>query len=194
MDGHKMRTAIFVLAVLLCIDSAYGADDGHLTVAQAKKLLPEAAGMRNADLKSLSEAAEPNPDLIKSKSLTLVLFSFRPQPDAKNAEAIEKEFRFLGNGVVNPAKIATTISTSAKHGYASFIQEEWITDCTCKSTTDKAEGTVKFKTDVFEGQIQFKAEKWKDGWTITEFHMPAIKTKIARGKDGNWKRVELKPS
>jgi hypothetical protein len=183
-----MRLAVVLLVVLFLFGSAPGADDGQLTVAQAKKLLPEAAGMRNADFKSLGETRQPDPAKIKSKSLTLVLLSLHPEPDAKNSEAMLKEFRFLGDTVPNPAQFAAALSTSAKHGYASFIQEDWITDCTCKSTADRAEGTVAFKTDHFAGKIQFKAEKEKDGWVITEFHMPNYKIRISRGKDGIWKK------
>jgi len=111
---------------------------------------------------------------------------------AKNNPEAAKEFRFLGEGYPEPSDIAAAMSISKNKGYASFIQPTYITDCTCESTAERAEGVVSFKSKLFEGRVPFVAQATKDGWVITEFRLPQYKTKVIRGKDGVWKQEDLK--
>jgi hypothetical protein len=169
------------------LSSVGSAQDAKLTVDQAKKLLPSAAGISNADFKALSK--DPRPDVVKSKSLSLVLFTLRPpkKPDA----AKDKEFRVLGENI-RVSDITEAMWVSKDEGYASFIQPKDIIECTCKSTAERAEGVVTFKHDLFAGRIPFVAQATKDGWIITEFRLPLYKIRVVRGKDGVWSQEALK--
>jgi len=180
-----MNQHLFSVVVLMARSSAGNADEAKLTVDQAKKLLPQAAGISNADFKALSE----NPRaVVKSKSLSMVLLALKP-PTQKNPGA-DKEFRVLGENLA-VSDVLEAMWISKDKGYASFIQPKYVTDCTCKSTAERAEGVVTFKCDLFAGRIPFVAQKTKDGWVITEFRLPHYKTKVVRGKDGVWKQEAL---
>jgi hypothetical protein len=162
------------------------ADEQKLTVDQAKKLLPEAAAISNADFEALSK--EPRPETVESKSLSLVLLTLKP-PVKKNPAA-DKEFRVLGEAI-RVSDVFDAMWISKDKGYASFIQPEYMTDCTCNSTAERAEGVVTFESDRFAGRIPFVAQATRDGWVITEFRLPKYKTKVVRGKDGVWKQEAL---
>jgi hypothetical protein len=185
--ANTMKHLVVSMLALMVLSPDGKAEDAKLTVDAAKKLLPQAAGISNADFKTLLEKRRP--DDVKSKTLSLVLFTLKP-PAKKNPDA-DKEFRILGeNLAVSDVVDATWISKDK--GYASFIQPKYVTDCTCKSTAERAEGVVTFKSDLFAGRIPFVAQKTKDGWVITEFRLPQYKTKVVRGKDGVWKQEALK--
>src|SRR5207302_22582 len=98
--GHKqllrantMKQHLFSVVVLIALSSVGSAQDAKLTVDLAKKLLPQAAGISNADFKALSK--DPRPDVVKSKSLSLVILALHPPKDPDAA----KEFRFLGDSI-----------------------------------------------------------------------------------------------
>lgn len=181
-----MKQPIVSVVVVLALSSAGSAEDAKLTVDEAKKLLPAAAGISNDDFKSVLK--DRRLDVVKSKSLSLVLFTLRPpkNPDA----ATLREFRVLGEDL-KVSDITDAMWISKDEGYASFIQAKDITDCTCKSTAKRAEGVVTFKHDLFAGHIPFVAQATKDGWIITEFRLPQYKTKVVRGKDGVWSQEAL---
>jgi hypothetical protein len=189
-----MKQRVLTFVVLLVLSATGRAQDEKLTVERAKKLLPEAAGIRNADIQAHSEGARLEPDTIKSKSLSLVLLTLKP-PAVKNPEA-DKEFRLFEDKPRPVSDVLEAMWISRDEGYASFIQSKYITDCTCTSTADRAEGVVTFKSDLFSGRIPFIAQATKDGWVITEFRLPQYKTKVVRGADGLWKQEALtdKPS
>jgi hypothetical protein len=180
-----MKQHLFSVVVLFALSSAGSAQDAKLTVDLAKKLLPPAAGISNADFEAL--AKDPRQDVVKSKSLSLVLLALRPpmNPDA------DKEFRVLGEDI-KVSDITEAMWISKDKGYASFIQPKYITECRCESTAERAEGVVTFKHDRFAGRIPFVAQATKDGWIITEFRLPHYKIRVVRGKDGVWSQEALK--
>jgi hypothetical protein len=175
---------LFSVVVLLALSSAGSAQDAKLTVDLAKRLLPPAAGISNADFKALLK--DRRPDVVKSKSLSLVLFALRPP---KNPDAA-KEFRILGDEI-RVSDITEAMWISKDKGYASFIQPTDITECTCESTAERAEGVVTFNHVLFAGRIPFVAQATKDSWIITEFRLPLYKTRVVRGKDGVWSQEAL---
>jgi hypothetical protein len=185
-----MRRIIHSLVFLAVLAWPCSAQEAKLTAEAAKKLLPQAAGMSNADAKALGEAEATSPDRIKSKSLSLVLLALDPEIAEKNPAAL-KEFRYLGAGFPSPDRIAKAMSISKGQGYVSFIQAKYITDCTCESTAERAEGVVTFKNEVYAGRIAFVAHATKAGWVISEFRLPQYKTKVVRGKDGVWTQEAL---
>jgi len=182
-----MRQHIISLGILVALTATGSAQDGKLTVDQAKKLLPRAAGISNADLRALSE--DRRPGAVESKSLSLVLLTLTP-PAMNNAEA-DKEFRLFDDKPRPVSDVLEAMSISRDEGYASFIQPKYITECTCESTADRAEGVVTFKTDLFAGRIPFVARATKDGWAITEFRLPQYKTRVVLSQGGVWKQEAL---
>jgi hypothetical protein len=181
-----MKRLVFSLLALMALSSGGKAEDKKLTVDQAKKLLPQAAGISNADFKTLLK--DRRPDDVKSKSLSFVILALRP---TKNPDA-DKEFRVLGDGPIRVSDITEAMWISKDEGYASFLQPKYITECSCESTAERAEGVVTFKNNHFAGRIPFVAQSTKDGWVITEFRLPQYKTKVVRGKDGVWKQEAMK--
>ncbi len=187
-----MRRFIHSLAVFALVALPCQSQEAKLTALAAKKLLPQAAGISNADFKMLAEGNEPNANLVKSQSLSVVLLTLDPAEVAKRNPAALKEFRYLGEGIPPPNRIAAAMSLSKEKGYASFIQPKFITDCTCESTAERAEGVVTFKNELYAGRIAFVAQATKDGWVITEFRLPQYQAKVVRGQDGVWTREALK--
>lgn len=179
-----MKLPIVSIVVLIALSSSGKAQDAKLTVDQAKKLIPQAAGINNVDFKALLK--DPGPGVVKSKSLSLVLFALSPpkKPDA----AKDREFRILGDGPIRVSDITQAMWISKDQGYASFIQSKYITECSCESTAEKAAGIVAFKSELFAGRIRFLARATRDGWIITEFRLPQYQIKVVRGKDGVWSR------
>src|SRR5262245_8111459 len=124
-----MKNLVFSMLALMVLSSGGKAEDAKLTVDVAKKLLPQAAGISNADFQALSEDRQHK---VKSKSLSLVLLALKPLIKQKNPGAT-KEFRVLGEKL-KVSDIFQAMWISKDKGYASFIQSKYITDCTCKST------------------------------------------------------------
>ena len=185
-----MRQIVISVHLLLAVLSPVcHAQEGKLTADAAKKLLPDAAGISNADFKALSE--NPQAETVKNKSLSLVLLALDVQKIAQKNPDAAKEFRFLAEEYTPPSEIAAAMWISKEKGYASFIQPSYITDCTCDSTGERAEGVVTFKSKLFTGRIPFVAQATKDGWVLTEFRLLHYKTKVVRGKDGVWKQEDL---
>jgi hypothetical protein len=182
-----MGQHIISVGILIALSATGSAQDGKLTVDQVKKLLPRAAGIGNADFRALS--ADARPVAVKSKSLSLVLLTLTP-PATKDPEA-DKEFRLFDDKPRPVSDVLEAMWISKDEGYASFIQPKYITDCTCESTADRAEGVVTFKSDLFAGRIPFVARATKDGWVITEFRLPQYKTRVVCGEDGVWKQEAL---
>jgi len=182
--GPEMK---WIVAIFFVCSTAYAADENKLTVEHAKKLLPQAAGMINADLDTLGR--DPRPEAVKSKSLTLMLLAYNPVVAEQNPKAT-KEFSFTGE-VPKPSEIIAAIAISKQQGYASFIQPKYITDCTCESKGDKAEGSVSFKCDLYSGRVLYSARRIKDVWTITEFRLPIHEIRIVRGENDVWKQESL---
>src|SRR4051812_9314323 len=149
-----MKQHIFSVVVLVALSSVGSAQDAKLTVDLAKKLLPQAAGISNADFKALLE--DPRQEVVKSKSLSLVLLALNPPANIRKNPDAAKEFRVLGEDL-RVSDITEAMWISNDKGYASFIQPKYIIGCSCESTAEWAEGVVTFKSDLFAGRIPFVA-------------------------------------
>jgi HEAT repeat protein len=179
------------LFLLMPVIGQPGTPAGKLSVDQAKKLLAKAASISNADFFAL--ANDPDPLKIKNQSLSLVLWArvLRLADSEKRTNknpVITEAFRVVGDGLANPARIADAMAISRTQGYVSLIQPEYITECTCESGEDLAEGTVAFcKEGVFQGKVRFVALKQKNEWVITEFHLGNDIVWVFLGQDdGLW--------
>jgi hypothetical protein len=93
---------------------------------------------------------------------------------------------------VNPAALAQALAASKDRGFASVIQEQYITECTCESDDRQAQGRVAFKCDAYTGAINFKAAKVKGDWVIQEFEWPHLGVRFVLGESGNWRQEKIK--
>jgi len=167
------------------------AADGDLTVAKAKRLISDAAGMPAEELRTLAQAQDQAKFQPKNgDTLTWVVLNYAPGADTpKNPTS----FKFLEE-TINPAKLASAISGPKDmlgkfRSTATVIQPEYITDCTCKIDGDTATGTVSFKAEkLYEGKIDYTAKKKGGTWRIEEFQLPDLKLTIALGADGKWSK------
>ena len=171
--------------------------DAGLTAEAAQALLPAAASMSSADFETLASATTvPSLDSIKSKTLTFILLTIKvDDPNAENSAALE-DFNFpMGDALPQPSEIAEVIYRSKGKGYATFLQPDLITHCTCNSDGDTASGFVTFSApDLYAGKVQFIARRNEGEWQIEEFHLPNYGIKTVLGKDGNWQQSPLDSS
>jgi len=180
---------VFAVLAVAVLTLACNAEESKLTAARARQLIPEAAGIPNADFKTLM--TNPTPASVTSKSLSLVLMSLDAHGRARQTPAVGGEFRYLSPVPPRPGDLTKAISSSQRSGYVSFIQPQFITDCTCETTGDQAEGIVTFKSDLYAGRIPFIARLTKNGWAITEFHLPKYGTRVVRDDEGLWSQEDL---
>jgi hypothetical protein len=173
--------------VILLSGVACSQGDSKLTPERAEQLLPEAASIRFKDLEALGQGnALPE----TNQSPTYFVLTFKPpQPPEKRPKDYEKDFAFTS---INPAKLAEAITVSKDRGFASIIQPQYITECTCDSDGQQARGRVAFKCDAFSGAIGYKAAKVKGEWMIREFDWPHLGVRFVRGEDGNWNQEKIK--
>jgi hypothetical protein len=180
-----MKSFLWCAVVLLAGVSAAGADEGKLTPERAKKLLPEAASVPYKDLEALSEGKK----LPKAnQSPTYFVLTFVPPKELPEGAAKDFDWSLP----VNPAKFAAALTLSRDRGFASILQEKYITQCTCESDDRRAQGQIAFKCDAYTGSINFKAAKVKGGWVIREFEWPHLGVRFVRGEGGNWRQEKVK--
>jgi hypothetical protein len=186
-----MRTAVVLLAAVGLVAVTARAQDGDLTPAKARALIPAAAGMPAAELAKVAADPVPGADRFRPSngdSLTWLVLNHAPPADAAKAP---QSFRFLEE-FPNPAKIAQAIAgpkdVFGKHrATATLIQPEYVTDCTVTADGDTATGTVAFTAPgVYEGRAEFTARRRDGAWRVEEFRLPDAKIATARGADGKW--------
>jgi hypothetical protein len=160
------------------------ADEGKLTPDLARKLLPEPASVSYKDFENLSVGQEvPN----ANPSPTYFVITFAPPKHLP--EGASKDLPLTA---AEPAKLGQAMAISRNRGFASIIQQEYITECTCESDSRQARGGVVFKFDAYTGSIHSKAAKLKGGWVIWEFEWPHLGVRFVRDESGNWSQERLK--
>src|SRR5262249_11250529 len=116
------------------------------------------------------------------------VLTFVPPKDLPEGTA--KDFQWTRP--VNPAALARALAVSKDRGFASIIQEQYITECTCKSGGGQAQGRVAVKCDAYTESIYFQAAKVKGDWLIQEFEWPHFGVRFVRGEGRNWKQEKIK--
>lgn len=188
MDGPSAGRLRNIRMQLL--PSSPSAKRNDLSPSEARALIPEAASMSLADFQKLAGAANPTAAAFDNRSLSLVLLSLRmDEATAKNAAAMA-DFHYLGEAL-NPVALAQAVSLSKNRGYATLIQPDFITDCTCSASEGAATGVISFRAEeLYAGKIEFLA-RWNNGvWQIDEFRLPGYGIKTVRGEDGKWQRSD----
>ena len=181
-----MKFFAWCAVALLAGVTAARAGEGKLTPQHAKKLLPEAASIRYKDL----EAASEGRGLPKAnQSPTYFVLTFRPPKELP--KGADKDFEWTTNPV-NPSAVFKALAASKSRGFASILQESYITECTCESDEQQARGRVAFKCDFYTGSIRFKAAKVKGDWVIREFEWPHLGVRFVRAEGANWKQEKIK--
>lgn len=170
--------------VIVLVSGVASAGEGKLTPEQAKKLLPEAASIPYKEFANLLEGKKP-PTTNQSPTYFVLAYS----PPAQPPEGIEKDFNVAG---LSADKLTKAMAVSKNRGFASIIQEEYITDCVIESDDRQAKGRVAFNSDAYTGSIHFQAAKVKGDWVIGSFEWPHLKVRFVRGENGNWTQEKLK--
>ncbi len=187
------------------IDSAKGTYGGRDADA-IRSLIPQAAGMRMADVsawwKALAVLAESptTPKLAEieaacpHKSLTLFLFTLRPG----GGKEAEDQFRYLARGVPPASAMVAEMrrplgelgDDRQNSGMLTLVHADRITDFVCAIHDDTASGSVSFEVPgLYQGKTRFLARRREGKWRIEEFCMPAYQLDVVRNAQGVWKRV-----
>ena len=120
-----MKQHFFAVVVLHCgIESVGKHRVGKLTVDRAKKLLPPAAGINNADFKALLK--DPRPDVVRSKSCRSCSSHFV----LRKTRMPTRSFGSGGRTSIRVSDVTQAMWISRDEGYASFLQPNDITECT----------------------------------------------------------------
>jgi hypothetical protein len=165
---------------------------GNLSIDEAKRLIPKAASMPNAGFQKLATSPQATPGTSDDQPLSLIFMSLRPGEAAKRNPAALDDFQYLEAPM--PSRIAEAASKSKSKGYATLIQPEFITNCTCSAKDDTATGTVSFAAPgLYSGKVAFVARRASGTWRIEEFRLPNYGIKTVRGADGKWKKSEVQP-
>ena len=165
-----------------------GSSSGQgLTAEAAQELLPAAASMSIADFETLATAqTAPDWGSIKSQTLTLILLNMKMTKASADNQAVLEEFHWAED-FPHLSEIAEMIYKSKAKGYATFLQPNLITHCTCDSDGDTASGFVTFHApDLYSGKVQFIARRNEGKWQIAEFLLPNYGIKTTLGTDNQW--------
>jgi hypothetical protein len=178
-----MRIRICVLAVVAvagCSKPAPPVSEPAgppLSVEEAKALIPRAAGEKKEVLEKLAPPRDLDLRDFDNLPLTILVLNLHKAED----------FRFIGDELSPPSKLAGAISQSRDQGYFSIIQPKFISNCTCLTNGDSATGTVSFKADgIYEGKTEFTARRVGGKWRIEEFFLPTDKIGVRLGANGKW--------
>jgi len=162
----------------------------ELTVAKARKLIPKAASLSHAELQDLFDRPPVMLDDIENQSLTALLLAIDPEIAQQQNPKSRKAFRYIGFPLIEPkpAAIRDALVGDGETDYASIIRPEYITDCTCETRGDTAEGRVVFRAEgLYAGETNFTAKRTGDEWRIVAFHVPEYLLVTKWQPDGSWK-------
>jgi hypothetical protein len=185
---------VLVAAVLAVAGLAYqmGAADAVpsepsvLTEDAARSLISEAASISNTDWATLvSSPQAPRPGAIANQSLSLVLFLLNAQQLQEHPETHE-DFRYLTSRP-RLTDIIRALSVSEHKGYRSFIQPQYITECTVQREGSTAHGTAAFTApELYSGRVEYVARFNNGAWSVDEFRLPKFPISLERREDGTW--------
>jgi serine/threonine protein kinase len=182
------------VAVLAIVGLVYQMSSGspvdeNLTPEVAGRLVSEAASIRNDDWGAIASGSTmPSASAFSNQSLSLVLFSlFGQSLDQLDGRPHAADDFHYAEPRPKPYQIAEAIWISKGKGYASFIQPEYITDCSVQQEGDTAHGTVSFSVEeLYAGKADYVARRSDGSWIVEELHLPNLGVSLQRGGDGDW--------
>ncbi|WP_182865593.1 serine/threonine-protein kinase [Rhodopirellula sp. JC639] len=180
--------AILAIAGLIYQSSTGSVSDDELTPALAGQLVSEAASIRNDDWADIASGSTmPSASSFSNRSLSLILFSlFGKSLDQLGHSNAADDFHYA-EPRPKPYQIAQAIWISKEKGYASFIQPEYITDCSVQQEGDTAHGTVSFSVhELYAGRLSYVARRIDGSWIVAELHISGLGVSLQRGGDGDW--------
>ena len=181
--------AIVAIAGLIYQSSTGSVSDDELTPAVAGQLVSEAASIPNNEWAEIaSDSAAPSPSSSNNLSLSLIFFGlFSQQIDEVDGHPNAAADFHYAEPRAKPYQIAQAIWISKEKGYASFIQPEYITDCSVQQEANTAHGTVTFSASgLYSGRVNYVARRAKDTWMVDEFHLPNLGVSLQRDDEGKW--------
>lgn len=161
--------------------------DDKDTASEIRKLVPRAARIPDADFHKLSGfALTPRRRDFESQSLSVAVLTSTGWPKDLNPDRA-KEFHFVLGFPPKPSEVVPLMRKSRKQGFASAVQEEYITSFSCDVDGDQATGTVAFHAGLYAGNVAYSAKRTSHAWEIVEFHLPIHTWKFTRSENGLWK-------
>ncbi len=183
---------VLILCSLPCGCSSSGTTGGQAQESDAqvaehiKALIPEASSLPIAQWHPYKEGASiPNIEDMPNQALSLVLLSMKQSPKEKETFAFETDE--FGAGM-----LSAWMERSKLKGYATLLQPEFITECTCSVQKDKAEGTLSFRDKGhYHGKVDYTARKTDSGWRIEEFRLSGFQIRVQLEANGRWKMSKM---
>lgn len=185
----SVLVAVLSVAGLVFQMSSGNPSDLQLTPEIAGQLVSEAASIPNDEWAAISGGATmPSTTASGNSSMFLILFGLYDhsvnQMD-RHPNAAE-DFQYQ-EPRPKPYQLAQAIWISKDKGYASFIQPEYISDCSVQQEADTAHGTVSFAADdLYSGKLNYVARRRENIWIIEELHMPNLGVSLQRSENGTW--------
>jgi hypothetical protein len=177
------------MAGLIYQSSTGSVSDDELTPAVAGQLVSEAASIPNNEWAEMaSGSAALSPSSSNNLSLSLIFFGlFSQSLDEIDGHPTAADDFHYAEPRAKPYQIAQAIWISKEKGYASFIQPEYITDCSVQQEANTAHGTVTFSASgLYSGRVNYVARRAKDTWMVDEFHLPNLGVSLQRDDEGKW--------
>lgn len=163
-----------------------------LTIEQARQLIPEAASLSQPEFQKILMAPPFDFADLENQSLTAVLLAIDPDYAHKQNYASRQSFHYIGSPFLkpDPDQLKAALQGGPDTPYVSIIQPDYITDCTCRTRGNTANGHVAFRADsLYTGESNFTAKRIEDQWQIVAFDMPEYGLLIERQSDGKWRLV-----
>ena len=181
--------AALAIAGLVHQVSSGNPENDNLTSEVAGQLVSEAASIPNDEWAAIaSSSTMPSAAASDNRPLSLILFSLYGQSlDQIDGHPNAADDFQYAEPRPKPYLIAEAIWISKGKGYASFIQPEYITDCTIQQEADTAHGTTSFSVnDLYTGKVNYVARRRENTWIVEELHLPNLGVSLQRNDDGDW--------
>ena len=183
------------------VNSAEGREQYIDEVARAVRSdVPVAAQMTLHDMGQIMELRRSTPtpmtsmieDVCDNKSLTLILYTLRPEEDPQAKQQFElltdyfSAARGMGEELQRTSQINASWNTP---GVMTLVAADRIKLVTCEVDGGIATGIVAFETPgIYRGRVEYVAKNQDDSWRVTEFNLSAYGIRLYRNADDSWRK------
>lgn len=161
----------------------------ELTSDEARRLIPEAASLSREEFQRILKDTPVELGEINNQSLTALLLAIDPLIAEQQNPKSRRAFHYVGSPRItpDPEDLRAAVEGQESAAYVSIIQPEYITNCTCLTKGDRAEGRVAFRAaNLYIGEANFAAERTRGEWQIVGFQVPEYLLTTKRRPDGSW--------